>query len=182
MVSFLREGQGHKGFCRVTGEPYGQQVTLRTKTQCSAWPDCLWNLDESFSAGFLRVFWFLKDQGVICWSFQKPAGSWVLLVLIFRNEVSALMGFSASPGLCRSEGGANLEMTALPGLSLEGRREADFPPSRSSAVWVLSITHSKATRGIAAPQSQEEALQGWGGSHRWWLGLGDVMVAVPVHR
>lgn len=93
------------------------------------------------------------------------------------------MGFSASPGLCRSEGGANLETTALPELSLEGRWEADFPPSRSAAVRVLSLSHTaKQQEELHPPQSQEEALQGWGGSHRRWLELGDVMVAVPVPR
>lgn len=60
------------------------------------------------------------------------------------------MGFSASPGLCHSKCGAKLAVTALPGLSLEGTWEADFPPL---CLWSLSITHSEAT------------LQQWEESH-----------------
>lgn len=54
-ASFFRERWSHKGIYRVAGGPSGQQVTLRTKAQCLAQPDCLYHIEKFFSTGFLSV-------------------------------------------------------------------------------------------------------------------------------
>lgn len=70
------------------------------------------------------------------------------------------MGFSASPGFCKC--GAKLELTAPLGLNLEGTWEADFPPLCSSAVWVLSLSHTAKQREESHPPKARRKLPGDG--------------------
>lgn len=67
---------------------------------------------------------------------------------------------------------------------IKSRREAGgrFPSiAFISCVGPLYHTQQSNKRNRSPPKPGGSSPR-MGGSHRWWLGLGDVMVAVPVHR